>query len=154
MRGNLLPRAAIAVVLQLTLLPCVILGTALPSSTPQLLLQGRFGGANKYGAAADSLPVLFSWASSSVFITFQSTAVNLTLTALPASIAYSGYNRFTIQIDQEVVATESQDLDNTVIQWGTSGLSQGVHNLTITKLNEPAYGEATLDAVMLGHNGM
>lgn len=127
---------------------------AAPSTSPQLLVQGRFGGANGQTATAVSLPVLFSWASSSVYITFRGTEINVTLTALPAAIAYSGYNRFSIQIDQQIVATESQDLNNTVIQWGTNDLSDGVHNLTITKLNEPAYGEATLDAVTLGQNGM
>lgn len=146
-------RRAPAPIALLTFLSCTLQCLAAPSSVPQLLLQGRFGGANGFAASAESLPVLFSWPSSSVFVTFRSTSVNVTLTALPPSIAYSGYNRFTIQIDQQVLATESQDLNNTVIQWSVDGLSQGVHNLTITKLNEPAYGEATLDSITLGPNG-
>lgn len=146
-------RTARAVITLFIALRCVPQSFAASSSFPELVLQGRFGGVNGSTAYVGDLPLLFSWASSTVFLTFRGTSVNATLTALNASIAYSGYNRFAFQIDQQAVATQSQDLNSTVIQWSYSGLPYGTHNFTITKLSEPAYGEATLDSIQLGGNG-
>ena len=127
---------------------------ALPQAFPQILMQGRFGeDAEQSYASVDDLPITFSWPSSSIFVSFNSSSVNVTLTALPSTVSFSGYNTFVFQLDQEVPATETQDLNSTVINWSVSGLDSGTHNLTITKLNEAMYGEATLDAITLGRGG-
>lgn len=130
----------------LALCCCAALGRGQSSAAFQVLLQGRFDGDNQqlqYG----SLPVIFSWPSSSVFVSFLGTAVNVTLAALPATVAYSENNRFRFEIDGEIAATESTDLDDTSIEWGASGLTPGAHNLTVTKLNEAAFGQATLQDI-------
>lgn len=121
---------------------------------PQILLQGRFGeDAEQPYASVDELPITFSWPSSSVFVSFKSSSINVTLTALPPTVSFSGYNTFVFQLDQHDPDTETQDLNNTVIGWGVRGLDSGTHNLTITKLNEAMYGSATLDAITLGRGG-
>ena len=142
---------ALSAVVALSLVATLKL-TSAQTSSPQLLLQGRFGSDNEQ-SYADSLPVLFSWPSSSVFVTFDSSEIYATLSAVAPTTSVSGYNRFTFSVDQVQQAVLSQDLDNTVINWNMSGLSTGSHNLTITKLNEASYGEATLDALTLGTGG-
>lgn len=133
----------------------VTLAGASPTQSPQLLLQGRFGGTDgQYAYAQDPLPVTFSWAASSAFVTFNSTSVNVSLTAVTPTDIFSGYNRFQFEIDQVVAETLYTDLDNTLISWGTTELRPGLHNLTITKLSEPAYGQANLTAITLGTGGM
>ena len=133
---------------------CATVTSVLAASTtsPQLLLQGRFGDVNGL-QTAKSLPVLFSWPSSSVFLTFQSSSINITLTALQSTVQYSSYNRFTFWLDSKLVAIQTSDPNNTSINWSATGLSSATHNLTITKLNEATYGEATLDSIVLGTNG-
>ena len=136
------------------LLLCASVTSVLAASTttPQLLLQGRFGNV-KGLQTAKSLPVLFSWPSSSVFLTFQSSSINITLTALQPTVQYSSYNRFTFWLDSKEVAIQTSDPNNTSINWSATGLSSATHSLTITKLNEATYGEATLDSIVLGTNG-
>lgn len=136
------------------LLLCATVTSVLAASTttPQLLLQGRFGNV-KGLQTAKSLPVLFSWPSSSVILTFQSSSINITLTALQSTVQYSSYNRFTFWLDSKQVAIQTSDPNNTSINWSATGLSSATHNLTITKLNEATYGEATLDSIVLGTNG-
>lgn len=122
-------------------------------SAPELLLQGRFGGDVNEQTGLGSLPVVFSWPASSVHATFQSSSVNVTLTNVAPSVASSAYNRFAFFIDQDQVAVESTDPQTPVISWGTSGLGAGPHSLTITKLSEASYGQATLNSITLGGNG-
>ena len=131
---------------------CAALVSGQSSAAFQVLLQGRFGGDNQqlqYG----SLPVIFSWPASRAFVSFKGTAVNVTLAALPATVANSQNNRFRFEIDGEIAATESTDLDNSIIEWGASGLTSGSHNLTITKLNEAAFGQSTLQDITLSTGG-
>ncbi len=120
-------------------------------SSPQILLQGRFGSDNAQSYA--KLPVLFSWPSSSVYVTFGGDSVNATLSAVTPTVSFSGYNRFSFKVDQLEQDIETQDLNNTVITWNAAGLGSGPHTLTITKLNEAMYGEATLDALEIGAGG-
>ena len=120
-------------------------------SYPQILLQGRFGSSNDQSYA--KLPVLFSWPSSSVYVSFDSDSINATLSAVTPTVSFSGYNRFSFKVDQLEQDIETQDLNNTVITWNASGLGVGPHMLTITKLNEAMYGEATLDALEIGAGG-
>ena len=109
---------------------------------PQILLQGRFGSEN--GQSDAKLPVLFSWPSSSVYVNFDSDSVNATLSAVTPTVSFSGYNRFSFKVDQVKQDIETHDLNNTIITWNAAGLGSGPHTLTITKLNEAMYGEATL----------
>ncbi len=120
-------------------------------SVPQIKLQGRFGSDNDQSYA--KLPVLFSWPSSSVYVTFDSDSVNATLSAVTPTVSFSGYNRFSFKVDQFEQDIQTQDLENTIITWNADGLGPGPHTLTITKLNEAMYGEATLDALEIGVGG-
>ena len=122
------------------------------AQTPQLLLQGRV--ASDYDSNfADTLPVLLSWPASSVYVTFNSDAISVQLSALPVSDSISVYNRFYFSVDQGDPDIETTDTDTTVISWNATGLNSGIHNLTITKVNEAAYGEATLDSITLAPGG-
>ena len=127
--------------------------TVMAQSGPELLLQGRFGGSVNEQTGVGSLPVLFSWPASSVYASFSSESVAVTLTNLDPTVAFSAYTRFAFFIDQQQVAVESTDPQNMVINWSMSGLSAGSHNLTITKISEASYGQATLDSITLGANG-
>ena len=122
------------------------------AQSPELLLQGRFGGAASEQSGFASLPVLFSWPSSSVYVTFNSTSITATLTAL-SSPATALFGRYGFYVDQRQVAVETITPNSTQIQWGLVRLGPGPHNLTITKLSEAAYGQATLETLTLGRSG-
>ena len=122
-----------------------------PSQDPQLLLQGRFGGDIDEDTGIGSLPVLFSWPASSVFLTFNSTSINATLAALPPLNAT--YGRYAFYLDQTQASVETMTPNNTSIRWGRSGLISGSHNLTITKLSEASFGQASLETLSLGTDG-
>ena len=125
------------------------------AQTPQLLLQGRVASEASDNDAnfADTLPVLLSWPASSVYVSFDSDAISVQLSALPVSDSISVYNRFYFSVDQGDSDIETTDTDTTVISWNATGLTSGIHNLTITKVNEAAYGEATLDSITLAPGG-
>ncbi|DBA74311.1 TPA: hypothetical protein ACH3X1_011086 [Trebouxia sp. C0004] len=139
---------------QLTLL-CIVSAAGLISaqSSPELLLQGRFGGAINSQTGLGSLPLLFSWPSSSVYTTFTGTSVTVTIAGSAPTTDSAGYNRFAFFVDQSQVAIESSTPGNPAIKWEMSGLGAGAHNLTITKLNEASYGEAMLESIVLSSNG-
>jgi hypothetical protein len=99
-------------------------------SSPELLLQGRFGGAINSQTGLGSLPLLFSWPSSSVYTTFTGTSVNVTIAGSAPTTDSAGYNRFGFFVDQTQVAIESSTPNNSTIQWEMSGLGPGAHNLT------------------------
>lgn len=99
-------------------------------SSPELLLQGRFGGAINSQTGLGSLPLLFSWPSSSVYTTFIGTSVNVTIVGAAPTTDSAGYNRFAFFVDQTQVAIESSTPSNLTIQWEMSGLSAGAHNVT------------------------
>lgn len=139
--------------MMLSLMAALFVATASAQSTPELLLQGRFGGMVNEQTAIGSVPVLFSWPASSVYVSFDSDFVAVMLTNVEPTVASSAYNRFAFFIDQQQVAVESSSPQNMVINWSMSGLSTGTHNLTITKLSEASYGQATLDLVTVGPNG-
>ena len=122
-------------------------------SSPQLLLQGRFGGDVDEDTGLGSLPVVFSWPASSVYATFNSTSINATLSALPPTNTSSQYARFAFYLDQTEAAVETITPNDTTIRWGMTGLRSGLHNLTITKLSEASYGEATLESLTVGRGG-
>ncbi len=133
---------------------CVLCATCASVQTaPQVLLQGRFGGDVNEQNGLGSPPLIFSWPASSIYATFESTSINATLTALPPTVASSQYTRFAFYVDQQEIAVETTDPNNTSINWGMSGLTAGVHNLTITKLSEASYGQATLESLTVGTNG-
>ena len=138
------------------LLACVLIvavAGANAQTSAQLLLQGRFGVNVNEQTGLGSLPLIFSWPASSIYATFDSTSINATLTALPATVASSQYTRFAFYVDQQEIAVETTNPNSTSINWGMSGLASGMHNLTITKLSEASYGEATLETLTLGANG-
>lgn len=137
----------------LVIVAVLCLRHAAAQPAPELLLQGRFGGKVDEQTRLSSLPVVFSWAASSVYTTFISSSVNVTLTNVVPSVASSAYNRFVFSIDQYPVAVESTGPQIPVISWSTSGLGSDPHNLTITKLSEPSYGQATLNSITLEGNG-
>lgn len=134
-----------------TVLLCILCAHA--QTSPQLLLQGRFGGDVNEQTGLGSLPLIFSWPASSVYASFESDSINATLTALPPSVASSQYTRFSFYVDQQEVAVETTNPNSTSISWGMSGLGSGMHNLTVTKLSEASYGEATLETLTLGSGG-
>ena len=120
----------------------------------QLLLQGRFGGdAQGSYASLSALPITYSWPASSASFSFESTAINITISSLPATYSFSGYNRFSIQLDQVASIVQTQDPNNTKIQWAARGLNSSVHTLTVTKLSEALYGHASLEAITLAATG-
>lgn len=123
----------------LTLL-CVISAAGLISaqSTPELLLQGRFGGAVNSQTGFGSLPLVFSWPASSVYATFTGTSVSVSLVGMAPSTDSAGYNRFAFYVDQTEVAIESSTPSNLTINWTMSGLAAGMHNLTGRQLNVDA----------------
>ena len=131
---------------------CLLLALGVASqSSPQLLLQGRFGGDVDEDTGLGSLPVLFSWPASSVYITFDSTSINATLAALPP--LNETYGRYAFYLDQTQASVETITPNNTNILWGRDGLSPGSHNLTISKLSEATFGEATLESLTVGTGG-
>ena len=89
-------------------------------SGPQVLLQGRFDGNVNHQTGLGSPPLTFSWPASSVYATFQGTAVNATLTALAPTVASSQYSRFAFFVDQVEVAVETTNPNSTTIKWGAS----------------------------------
>lgn len=130
-----------------------VLGVASQSS-PQLLLQGRFGGDVDEETGLGALPVVFSWPASSVYVTFDGTSINATLSTLPPLNATAGtYGRYAFYLDQNQTSVETVSSNNTSINWGRSGLSSGPHNLTITKLSEATYNQASLDSLTVGNGG-
>ena len=115
----------------LTLL-CMISAAGLISaqSTPELLLQGRFGGTINSQTGLGSLPLIFSWPASSVYTTFTGTSVSVSLVGMAPTVDSAGYNRFAFYVDQTEVAIESSTPSNLTINWTMSGLAAGTHNLT------------------------
>ena len=133
---------------------CLLLAVGVSAqSSPQLLLQGRFGGDIDEDTGLGSVPVTFSWPASSVYVTFNSTSINATLSALPPTNTSSQYARFAFYLDQTEAAVETMTPNDTTIRWGMTGLRSGLHNLTITKLSEAAYGSATLESLTVGRGG-
>lgn len=133
---------------------CLVLLTSCSAqTTPSLLLQGRFEGSVDPYTGLGSPPLVFSWPSSSVYATFQGPSINATLTTLAPSVASSQYTRFAFYLDQQLVAVESTNPNNTSIHWGESNLSNSAHNLTIAKLSEASYGQATLESLTVGADG-
>ena len=131
---------------------CLLLALGVASqSSPQLLLQGRFGGDVDEDTGLGSLPVLFSWPASSVYVTFNSTSINATLAALPPLNATFG--RYAFYLDQTQTSVETITPNNTSILWGRSGLRSGTHNLTIAKLSEASFGLASLESLTVGTGG-
>lgn len=120
-------------------------------SAQEVLLQGRFGGNLNDQTGTGSPPLVFSWPASSVYASFQGSSVNATISALePAGAVSSQYTRFVFFLDQQQDALEITTPNNTVIHWGAVNLANGTHNLTITKISEASYGQATLDALTVG----
>ena len=119
--------------------------------SPRLLLQGRFGGNVSEATGLGSPPLIFSWPASSVYAAFEGDSVNATLTALPPTLPSSG--RYAFYLDQAEISVETISPTKSRIDWGLLGLRFGSHNLTITKLSEAGYGEATLDSLTLGQSG-
>ena len=135
---------------------CVLFSTycsAQSQSGPQVLLQGRFDGDIDQQTGLGSPPLTFSWPASSIYASFMGSAVNATLTTLTPSVASSVYTRFAFYLDQQQVAVETTNPNNTSINWGATGLGNGTHNLTITKLSEASYGQATLESLTVGPAG-
>lgn len=133
---------------------CLLFVAGVASQSPRLLLQGRFGGDVNEETGLGALPVLFSWPASSVYVTFNSTSINATLSTLPPLNATAGtYGRYAFYLDQNQTSVETITSNNTSIRWGRSGLSSGSHNLTITKLSEATYNQATLDSLTVGRGG-
>ena len=122
-------------------------------SAQQVLLQGRFGGNINEQSGLGSPPLIFSWPASSIYASFEGASVNATLSALEPAVDSSQYARFVFFLDQQQVALEATDPNNTVINWGATNLGNGTHNLTITKISEASYGQATLDALTVGPGG-
>ena len=117
-------------------------------SSPQLLLQGRFGGDVDKDTGLGSLPMVFSWPASSVYVTFNSTSINAIISALKGG----SYGRYAFYLDQ-TRSVETITPDDTRIRWGRSGLRSGPHNLTITMLSEATYGQASLESLTVGRGG-
>lgn len=122
-------------------------------SAQQVLLQGRFGGEISEQSGLGTTPLIFSWPASSIYASFEGASVNATISALEPAVDSSQYTRFVFFVDQQQVALETTDPDNTVINWGARNLGNGTHNLTITKISEASYGQATLDALTVGPGG-
>lgn len=141
---------AVAAVLSL---PCMQIASA--QSEPQLLLQGRFGGSVDNHADLGTLPLVFSWPSSSVFVTFNgSSEIRATIFASTPTTASAGYyTRFVFYLDQKQISVESTTADSPAINWNATGLSTDQHNLTITKISEASYGEANLTSLTLASGG-
>ena len=123
------------------------------ASAQQVLLQGRFAGdvSQRTGLGAPAL--VFSWPASSIYASFEGASVNATLSALEPSVDSSQSTRFIFFVDQQQVALETTEPNSTVINWGAANLGNGTHNLTITKISEASYGQATLDALTAGPGG-
>ena len=123
-------------------------------SAQDILLQGRFGGNTSEQSGLGSPPLTFSWPASSVYASFEGSSVNATISALePEGSISSQYTRFVFFLDQQQVALEVTTPDNTTINWVAGNLSNGTHNLTITKISEASYGQASLDALTVGIGG-
>ena len=123
-------------------------------SAQNVLLQGRFGGETSEQTGLGLPPLTFSWPASSVYTSFEGSSVNATLSALePEGTISSQYTRFVFFLDQQQVALEVTTPNNTTINWGAANLSNGTHNLTITKISEASYGQASLDALTVGEGG-
>lgn len=122
-------------------------------SGQQVLLQGRFGGNVNEVTGLGSPPLIFSWPASSIYATFEGATVNATISALEATADSSQYTRFVFFIDQQEVALGQTSPNSSVINWAAANLGNGTHNLTITKISEASYGEATLDALVVGPGG-
>lgn len=123
-------------------------------SAQNVLLQGRFGGNVSDQSGLGSPPLIFSWPASSIYASFEGSSVNATLSALePEGTISSQYTRFAFFVDQQQVALETTTPEDTTINWGATDLSNGTHNLTITKTSEASYGQASLDALTAGADG-
>ena len=123
-------------------------------SAQDVLLQGRFSGDSSEQSGLGSPPLTFSWPASSVYASFEGSSINATLSALePEGTVSSQYTRFVFFLDQQQVSLETTTPNNTTINWGAANLSNGTHNLTITKISEASYGQASLDALTVGAGG-
>lgn len=122
-------------------------------SAQQVLLQGRFGGEINEQSGLGTTPLIFSWPASSIYASFEGASVNATISALEPAVDSSQYTRFVFYVDQQQVALEATNTNNTVINWDATNLGNGTHNLTITKISEASYGQATLDALTVGSGG-
>ena len=100
-----------------------------------VLLQGRFGGDVSEQSGLGSPPLNFSWPASSIYASFEGSSVNATLSALePEGPISSQYTRSAFIVDQQQVALETTTPEDTTMNWGATDLSNGTHNLTITKI--------------------
>lgn len=122
-------------------------------SAQQVLLQGRFGGDVNEQTGLGTTPLVFSWPASSIYASFEGVSINATLTALEPAVDSSQYTRFVFYVDQQEVALEQTSPEETMINWGATALGSGTHNLTITKISEGSYGQATLDSLTVGPGG-
>ena len=116
---------------------------ALLATGQQVSYNGRFPKVSN-GAA---FPQRFSWAASSIYITFQD-AQNITIAF--SRVPGSGPSQFEIRVDSHLV--ESATSTTTNPQNVTIPLAgSGTHSLAITKITEAALGEAQVDGVWLDH---
>ena len=91
----------------------------------QVVTQGRFGGDVNGSTGLGTLPLLFSWPASSVYASFVSDSVSISLSALPATMTYDVDSRFAFYLDDELMAVETTFPRHTSLRWNASGLGEG-----------------------------
>lgn len=93
--------------------------------SPQVFLQGRFGGAQGAQSSYAAVPLLISWPASAVVATFVGGSVKATLTALPPTVTSNAYCRFAFNIDERQADIKSVTVNERTIQWSATDLSPG-----------------------------
>ncbi|GAB4816607.1 hypothetical protein N2152v2_003653 [Parachlorella kessleri] len=133
------------------------------SSTPQVTLVGRTVPGPSGSDNVGTLPQLFTWPASSATVAFTKTAsvtvvINGSAAALPATEVSGLIEQqnpafpaavFQFDLDGITLGKGNVSTNDTVLTWTHSGLSEGAHNLTITKITEPLLGAAVLESISI-----
>ena len=119
-----MPERSRTVVLCMLVLHSLV-SAQLDAPSPQVILQGRFGGAQGAQSSYAAVPLLFSWPASAVVATFVGDSVKATLSALAPTATSNAYCRFAFNIDERQVDIKPVTVNERTIQWSATGLSSG-----------------------------
>lgn len=95
------------------------------SQNPRVLLQGRFGGAEKAQSGPATLPLLITWPASSVHARFTGESINAILSAMPPTVTSTAYGRFIFYVDQREAGVRSTAPDDLNVNWTATDLGPG-----------------------------
>lgn len=138
--------------MRLCLVALATLAATLPASAQQLIASGRIGGRYDPATGFATLPVVVDWPSTSIWAAFEkSDTISVQFDLQEGYTAQLNTSlSFAVDGEEEVHFITSDQLPYT---WSKSGLSQGAHDLQITKRTETLYGILVLQSITVSSGG-